>query len=288
MARPFFKWVGGKTQLLPELTRLVPATKGTYYEPFIGGAAAFFHFQELKRFERAVLNDVNPEVINCYTMVRDQLPWLIERLDLVLAQPWNTSEYFYAMRASKPSQPIDRAVRFLYLLRTCFNGIYRVNRKGEFNTPFGKYANPKLYNAVDLQACSAALQGVELRVGNFRDAVSDAQPGDVAYFDPPYVPVSKTANFTAYAGEFGPEQQQDLANLFRELVEQGVTCVESNSDAPLVRQLYADFQLNVVGARRNVNSDATKRGPINEIVVVGQGFLPEAREIPTVFDFDIG
>jgi DNA adenine methylase len=287
MAKPFFKWVGGKTQLLGDLTQLIPATEGTYYEPFIGGAATFFHFQALKRFRRAVLNDVNPEIINCYTMVRDQLPWLIERLDLVQAQPWNTSEYFYNMRASKPSQPIDRAVRFLYLLRTCFNGIYRVNRKGEFNTPFGKYANPRLYNAADLKAASEALQGVELRLGGFRAAVYDAQPGDVVYFDPPYVPVSKTANFTAYAGEFGPEQQQDLANLFQELVQRGVTCVESNSDAPLVRELYRNFPLTVVGARRNLNSDGAKRGPINEIVVVGSAFVSKPRDIPTVFDFDM-
>jgi DNA adenine methylase len=278
------KWVGGKTQLLPDLIRLIPATKGTYYEPFVGGGAVFWRLQELGRFGRAVLNDVNPEVINTYMMVRDQLPGLIERLDLVLGLPWNTSEYFYEVRASKPSQPIDRAVRFLYLLKTCFNGLYRINRKGEFNTPFGKYTNPKLYSATELQACSVALQGVELRVGNFRDAVSDVQAGDVVYFDPPYVPLSSTANFTAYAGQFGPQEQQELADTFRALVARGVVCVQSNSDAPLVRELYSDFQLNVVGARRSVNANGDKRGKINELVVVGLpvGFQPP--DITTVFD----
>lgn len=285
MARPFFKWVGGKTQLLGDLTRLVPPTIGTYYEPFIGGGAAFFHFQSLKRFQRGVLNDVNPTLINCYTVVRDRLPDLIEGLEQVRANPqWNSPEYFYAKRAEEPTDSIERAVRFLYLLKTCFNGLYRVNRKGQFNTPFGKYANPKLYTESDLQACSEALQGVELRLGSYRDAVVDAQPGDVVYFDPPYVPVSATSNFTAYAGEFGPEQQRDLAQLFLELVERGVTCVESNSDAPLVRELYQAFQLNVVGARRNLNSDGAKRGQINELVVVGLPGSTELTEMLTVFD----
>jgi DNA adenine methylase len=283
-----FKWVGGKRALIPQLIHHFPASCSNYFEPFCGGASLFFYMSEKSFFKRAVLNDVNPEVINTHTMIRDRLPELLAGLDCILLDDWNTSEYFYTMRASKPSQPIDRAVRFLYLLKTCFNGLYRVNRKGNFNTPFGKYTNPKLYNATELQACSDALQGVELRCGSFRDAVSDAQPGDVVYFDPPYVPVSKTASFTAYAGEFGSQEQQELADLFRELVGRGVTCVESNSDAPLVRQLYADFQLHVVAARRNVNSDGAKRGPINEIVVVGQGFVPEVFEMPTVFDFDRG
>lgn len=288
MARPFFKWVGGKTQLLGDLIKLVPRTDGTYHEPFCGGGAAFFHFQALKRFKRGVINDINPTLVNCYTMVRDRLPDLIAGLEQVRADAaWNSAAYFYAMRATEPTDPIDRAVRFLYLLKTCFNGLYRVNRKGKFNTPFGKYENPKLFTESDLQACSNALQGIEIRLGNYRDAVADAKPGDVVYFDPPYVPVSATSNFTAYAGEFGPEQQRDLAQLFGELVERGVTCVESNSDAPLVRELYRDFQLTVVGARRNLNSDGAKRGQINELVVVGSKFAAKPLEIPSVFDFDV-
>lgn len=285
MSKPFFKWVGGKTQLLPDLTRLIPVTPGTYYEPFIGGGSSFFYFHSLKRFKRAILNDVNPELINCYTMVRDRLPELIDGLTIVAANPeWNTLPYFLSMRGSAPSDQIGRAVRFLYLLKTCFNGLWRVNQAGKFNTPFGYYKNPTLCDPERLRACSEALQTAELRLGDFSSAIKDAEPGDLVYFDPPYVPVSKTSNFTAYAGGFGPEQQEALAKAFRDLVDRGVVCVESNSDAPTVRELYQGFQFNVVQARRNINSDGEKRGKINELVIVGAPTDMRLSEMSTVFD----
>lgn len=277
MTRPIIKWVGGKTQLLPELLRIIPPTSGTYYEPFIGGAAVFLASHESKRFSRAVINDVNPELTNLYQVVRDQPDDLMSKLDVITSTAdWNTQEYFTLMRSMSFQDPADRAARFIYLNKTCFNGLYRVNRSGKFNVPFGRYKNPKLYDRATLMACSEALQGVEIRTGDFSDATRDAQPGDVVYLDPPYVPVSKTSSFTAYSGDFGPKEQASLAEWVKHLVLRGVTCVLSNSDTPLVHELYGDFELHTVGARRSVNSDGTKRGKINEIVVVGipEGFQP--------------
>lgn len=285
MAKPIIKWVGGKTQLLPELSRMIPVTRGTYFEPFIGGAAPFLHFSGTGRYQRAVINDLNPELTNLYTMVRDYPEDLMIYLDVYRdTVDWNTSDQFYRVREDTPVSKLGSAARFVYLNKTCFNGLYRVNRQGKFNVPFGRYPNPKLYDRETLMGCSAALQSCEIRTGSFRDATLGAQPGDVVYFDPPYVPVSKTSSFTAYAGEFGPEEQAMLAQHFRELVSSGVACVLSNSDAPLVRELYQDFELHTVGARRSINSDATKRGKINEIVVVGipNGF--QLIDIPTIFD----
>jgi len=269
---PFLKWVGGKSQLLRVLSRLITHKSLTYYEPFIGGAATFFYFADRRRFRQAVLNDFNPELINCYQVVRDQLPPLLRRLDQYKLDPdWNTEAQFKRVRAEEHADPVEKAARTLYLNRTCFNGLYRVNRSGKFNSPYGKYDNPSLYDPDNILACQETLQRfATLRVGGFAEAVHDAQAGDLVYFDPPYVPVSDTASFTAYAGEFGPDQQRELAELFRRLVDRGVMCVQSNSDAPLVHELYQGFDSHTVGAKRNVNSKGDKRGEVNELVIVGQ------------------
>lgn len=277
---PFLKWVGGKRQLLKTISALITHKSRTYYEPFIGGGATFFHFADRKRFQQAILNDANPELINCYTMVRDRLPDLLKRLDAYRLDPgWNTQAHFEQIRGVEFEDPVERAARTIYLNRTCFNGLYRVNRAGKFNSPFGKYDNPNLYDATNIQACSDALQRfADLRCGDYSAAVHDAQPGDIVYFDPPYVPVSETSNFTSYAGQFGHNEQRSLAALFKELVARGVMAIQSNSDAPLVRELYADFAIHVVGAKRSVNSKADKRGEVNELVIVGK---------PSVVDFDV-
>jgi len=269
---PFLKWVGGKSQLLRVLSRLITHKSLTYYEPFIGGGATFFYFADRRRFRQAVLNDFNPELINCYQVVRDQLPELLRRLDQYkLDEDWNTEAQFKRVRAAEHEGPVEKAARTLYLNRTCFNGLYRVNRSGKFNAPYGKYDNPSLYDRHNIEACQETLQRfATLRVGGFAEAVHDAQAGDLVYFDPPYVPVSETASFTAYAGQFGPEEQRELAELFRKLVDRGVMCVQSNSDAPLVHELYEGFDLHTVGAKRNVNSKGDKRGKVNELVIVGQ------------------
>jgi DNA adenine methylase len=274
MARttPFLKWVGGKRQLLLTLSKLITHKSLTFYEPFLGGGAVFFHFADRRRFQKAVLNDANPELVNCYEVVRDRLPDLIKRLDAYKRDPdWNTKPYFESVRSLIPTDQVKRAARFIYLNRTSFNGLYRVNQAGKFNAPFGKYDNPSLYDYGTLLHCSEALQQfATLRVGDYATAVQDAQAGDIVYFDPPYVPVSFTASFTSYAGEFGPKQQGELALLFRELVSRGVLTILSNSDTSLVRELYDGFDLHVVRARRNVNSKGDKRGPVNELAVVGK------------------
>ncbi len=288
--KPMLKWVGGKGQLLPTLSKLITHKSRVYFEPFVGGGAVFFRFAERKRFQRAVLNDTNAELINCYEVVRDQPANLIKRLDTYKADPcWNTQEYFLQVRASEPAEPLERAARMIYLNRTCFNGLYRVNRAGKFNTPFGRYANPTLYDKDTLRACSEALnEFATLRLGDYATAVADAKAGDIVYFDPPYVPISATSNFTSYAGQFGPDEQRALAQLFRELVERGVFVVESNSDAPLVRELYEGFDLHVVGAKRNVNSKGDRRGTVNELVIVGQPHtleinVPAVSYLPDVY-----
>lgn len=272
VACPFLKWVGGKRQLLPQLCRYVPRG-ATYYEPFLGGGAAFFAFKELGRFDDAVLNDENAELMNSYRVVRDTPLELISRLDALRRSPtWNTNETYLEMRESVPSDEVSRAVRFIYLNRMGFNGLYRVNREGHFNVPKGSYPNPALYDRMTLLSCAEALSSktTKLREGDYAVAVQDAGPGDVVYFDPPYVPVSATSSFTSYIGEFGPEQQQALAQTFRELVDRGVFCVLSNSDVALVRELYQGFDVHVVPARRSVNSDPSGRGEVDEVIVVGR------------------
>jgi DNA adenine methylase len=270
VAKPVLKWAGGKTQLLPELTGLIPTTEGTYYEPFIGGGAAFFAFAGKGRFKRAVINDQNPELTNLYQVIRDRLQELVEGLESVLLHPeWNTREYFQLVRASEPSCAIGRAVRMIYLNKTAFNGLHRVNKAGKFNVPFGHYSNPRLFDLANLRECREALQGVEIFTGDFATALVNVSPGDVVYLDPPYLPLSSTANFTAYSGAFGIEEQTRLVELCRWLVARGVYCVVSNSDSPVTRALYNGFEVRTVVARRSVSADASKRGSVTELVVLG-------------------
>lgn len=268
------KWVGGKTQLLKEILPRLPKQIETYIEPFIGGGSVFFALAKENRFKHAVINDFNPELSNLYSVVRDYPKDLMESIDDITSKPdWNTREFFNEMRnTGYYRSEIGRAARFMYLNRTAFNGMYRVNKRGEFNVPFGKYKNPALYDRETLLSCSAALQGATILQGDFEPVVANAQPGDCCYFDPPYVPVSKTASFTAYSGEFGEKEQRRLAKLYEKLATRGVHCVLSNSDTPLVRELYSQFSVLTVQARRAVNSDATKRGPVNEVLVVSQLF----------------
>lgn len=287
---PFLKWVGGKSQLLRVLSQLISHKSLTYYEPFLGGGATFFYFADRRRFRHAVLNDFNPELINAYTVVRDCLPELLARLDQYkLDSDWNTEVQFKRVRAVEHTSPVEMAARTLYLNRTCFNGLYRVNRSGKFNSPFGKYDNPMLYDLENIRACSETLQlFATLRVGEYAAAVHDAQAGDIVYFDPPYVPVSETANFTSYSSQFGSDEQRALAALFRELVARGVLCVLSNSDVQLVHELYEGFDFHIVGAKRNVNSKGDRRGQVNELVVVGKPAqlkidVPAISHLPDLF-----
>lgn len=266
--RPFLKWVGGKSQLLGQLSAWVPERYGRYFEPFLGGGAMFFSHLP----ENAVLADANDELVDCYTAIRDDLEAVMEALE----QHRYEKDYYYEVRAQdrKALPVVERAARTIFLNKTGFNGLYRVNSKGLFNVPFGRYSNPRICDRVNLPECSKALANVEIRHTDFEDIVNDAQSGDFIYLDPPYVPLNATANFTAYtAGGFGPDEQRRLASSLARAHRRGVKFLLSNADSPVTRELYSELldepgvDLDVVLARRNVNSNAKRRGRVTEVVV---------------------
>jgi DNA adenine methylase len=206
-ARPFLKWAGGKTQLLEALLEQVPEEFGTYYEPFVGGGALFFALREAGRIRSARLSDVNPELINVWTVVRDAPYDLIGLLEGLSKR--TDEKDFYKIRAQSPEEmlPVERAARLLYLNKTCFNGLYRENSKGIFNVPYGRYARPTVLDRENLLAVSKALTRMKIEAMPFNKAVAHAKAGDFVYFDPPYYPVSKSASFTAYArAGFGDQE----------------------------------------------------------------------------------
>lgn len=267
--RPFLKWVGGKSQLLDQLRPLLPRMFGRYFEPFVGGAALFFAI----RPAGATLSDVNAELVDCYRAIRDDVDGVLEALE---GHRYDRDHY-YEVRDVDPESLslVERAARTIFLNKTGFNGLYRVNRAGKFNVPFGRHANPSFADEDNLRSCALALRGVELLVRDFRAVLAHASRGDFVYFDPPYVPVSDTADFTSYAaGGFSTRAQEELADVFRRLTEKGVYAMLSNSGAPLVRELYADFAIDDVYAARNVNSNAAKRGKVVEVVVRNYGEPP--------------
>jgi DNA adenine methylase len=276
--KPFLKWAGGKAKLVPFLLDLFPAKVKRYYEPFIGGGAVFWAMSEAGRFEAAHINDWNDELVTTYRVVRDFPDDLVSFLkDRVLSYDQSPEATFNAWRnpdglMQKTLGPIERAGRFIFLNKTAFNGLYRLNQKGGYNVPWGKYKNPPICNESLLQACSRALNKlVTIGQGDFVDACLDAAPGDLVYLDPPYVPVSETANFTSYTEKgFNLNDQYRCVALFRELAEKGVAVVLSNADTPEVRRMFEGFEMHSVPMRRNINSKGDKRGPVSEIVVVGR------------------
>lgn len=263
-ARPFVKWVGGKRQLMPKILDAMPCCFNSYYEPFVGGGAVFWNIAHQRRM--AYLSDANAELITTYQVVRDSVEILISVLN---QYPYN-EKFFYEMRAREihSEDVVETAARFLYLNRTCFNGLYRVNSKGGFNTPFGRYTNPKICDPDNLRTCSRALEKTNLHCCGYRDTIDKMVIGDFAYFDPPYATVSKTSNFTSYtSSKFGDDEQVQLAADARALKARGVRVLLSNADTPWVRDLYHDFELISVQARRAVNSNAAKRGKVGELLI---------------------
>ena len=261
-AQPIVKWAGGKTRLLSELTSRLPAHFERYFEPFFGGGALFYALQP----KQAFLSDVNEELVILYRTVRDTLPSLISELQ---RHPYEKDHYYW-MRARDPEtlSEVERAARTLYLNRTCFNGLYRVNRRGQFNVPMGRYRNPVICDPDKLQRASTALAQAQLTHAGFDEAMKAPQSGDFVYFDPPYQPLSKTANFTSYtSGAFSEEDQARLADTVRALAERGVKCMLSNSDTPLIQALYKDFRVDVVMAPRLISRKAANRRPVREVIV---------------------
>lgn len=266
--RPFVKWVGGKTQLLSSLLPLVPEKFGAYHEPFTGGGALFFALVRtgLLRDRPAFLSDVNAELIATYLALQDRVEEVIEALE----QHRYDRDHFYRVRAVDPSKLDDAslAARLIFLNRTGFNGLYRVNRRGEFNVPFGRYDNPTICDTENLRAVSEALQCATIEHRPFDSVLEHAKRGDFVYFDPPYVPLSATASFVSYAQNgFDLDAQEHLACVFDTLAARGVHVMLSNSDTPWVRDRYRAHPIIEVTARRNVNSKAGDRGPIGELLV---------------------
>lgn len=262
--KPFLKWAGGKARLLPELLKRAPSTFGVYHEPFLGGGALFFAL----RPKLSSLSDANASLIATYRVVRDRAEALIGRLDGLQADAGDEAVY-YAQRARRPVGDDETAERTIFLNKTCFNGLWRVNRKGDFNVPFGRRKNPSLYDADNLRACSAALQGASLLAQDFRMVDVAARPGDFVYFDPPYVPLSKSASFTFYAaGGFGPLDQEELRDLALTLKRRGVHVLLSNSGTYSVHKLYAPhFTVDEVRAPRSIAAKAAGRGDVTEFLI---------------------
>ena len=272
-AQPFLKWAGGKSQLLEQFEPFFPKTIRSYCEPFLGGGAVFFHLKARFPKMRAKLWDNNAELVNCYKVVRDELPELTSRLDEHLESFRARGQtYYYEVRSRhQPAGAVERAARMIFLNKTCYNGLWRVNGRGQFNVPIGSYRPERvtLYDPKNLLAASAALQDVDVDVQDFRKTLSTAGKDTFVYVDPPYFPLSSTANFTSYTQEvFGRAEQEQLAELVGAAARRGALVMLSNSDTPTTRKLYTDFNLQTVQARRAVNCDGSKRGRISELVVV--------------------
>lgn len=272
--RPFLKWAGGKSQLLDILMALVPANFHTYHEPFLGGGALFFALYRKRRIRLALLSDVNAELMDTYCAVKTHVEHVIE---LLRNYPYD-SDFYYRLRSFDPNTlPLpERAARMIYLNRTCYNGLYRVNRKGQFNVPFGRYKNPRILDEKNLRAVARALRKAELLTASFESVLDRAQPGDFVYFDPPYAPVSKTADFTSYhADGFGPDHQRKLFEIAKELMNRGVYVLLSNSATDFIYELYAgDFEIFRVETRRAINSKSHKRAGWGEFVIRSPNYKP--------------
>jgi DNA adenine methylase len=270
--KPFVKWVGGKRQLLTQfrLMNLYPPEKfdpkdGKYFEPFVGGGAVFFDLLP----EKATLSDLNNELVVTYNVIKND----VENLIALLKKHKLDKGYFLKVRAKNPEtlSDINIASRFIYLNRTCFNGMYRVNSKGGFNVPFGKYSNPLICDEDNLRKASKALKNVEIKKQDYKEVLKKAKKGDFVYFDPPYYPVSKTASFTSYTSEsFLDKEQIELRDTFIELHKRGCFVMLSNSDTPFINKIYSEpsgLRITKVQAGRAINSDASKRGKITEVLV---------------------
>lgn len=280
-ARPFLKWAGGKSQLLDALLARLPATIDTYYEPFVGGGALFFALAsrpEAERPRRAVLTDINGELVTTYQVVRDHLASLITRLaaleeEYLGAEGEGRETMYYRVRAELPGTPDAVAARLIFLNKTCYNGLYRVNRHGQFNVPHGRYRQPRILDRTVLEAASVALRCAEVYHSDFADTVTPAAPGDVVYVDPPFFPLSPTSSFTAYTdAAFGKQDQLRLKWTVDELTRRGVGVMLSNSPHEWVVGAYeaSHYRVERTPARRAINSRADRRGAIEELIVTNE------------------
>jgi DNA adenine methylase len=266
-ARPVLKWVGGKNQLLPELLKRIPPTFESYHEPFLGGGALFFALASSGRIKKAFLSDRNQTLMDVYFGLKNHPAKVIA----ALKEHIHEKDYYYSIRSLNPNKLslAQRAARIIYLNKTCYNGLFRENKSGQFNVPFGSYKNPTICDEINLLAASIVLKSTNLSCHSYEEILLRALPGDFVYFDPPYQPVSKTANFTAYEKNgFKEEDQEHLADIFKKLHKKNVSVLLSNSDVPFIRNLYKkDFTIEKVWANRAINSCALKRGKVAEVLI---------------------
>lgn len=264
-ATPFVKWAGGKKQLLDKLTKDLPDFK-TYHEPFVGGGALFFKLYALEKIKTAYLNDSTSVLINAYEVIKTDVEKLINELQSPKYQ--NNKTTYYKIRADEPQDKIKRVARFLYLNKTAFNGLYRVNSKGGFNVPFGKYKNPKICDEENLRFVSKALKKAKLLNEDFKVVLKYARKGSFVYLDPPYFPLSGKPSFTSYTpNNFSKEDHDRLYEVFKKLDSRGCHVMLSNSYNPYTEGLYHEFKLEIVHATRMISCKAAGRGKIREILV---------------------
>jgi DNA adenine methylase len=279
LPRPFLKWAGGKTRLIGQYQPYFPEKFTTYYEPFLGGGAVFFYLAQQHPGLQAVLTDINPELINAYRCVRDKVEELILLLEEhQLEHTKDNKDYYYWVRSRSYTTDTEKAARLIYLNKTCYNGLYRENSKGEFNVPIGRYKNPNICQADLLRSVSSLLAPAQIEVRKFDEILDFATSHEeFVYFDPPYYPISATSNFTAYNRDnFKESEQLKLRDIFAELAERGVKVLLSNSNCDFIEKIYSDsqaFQKNglpkliEISASRGINSNSCKRGQVKELLI---------------------
>lgn len=272
-AKPFLKWVGGKTQLLTQYAPLFPKRYKRYFEPFFGGGAVYFYFNP----STASINDINQNLIAAYLALRDKTDEVIDGLRLLQTEYHTMTDeeqrtFYYEQRQvfnQLPPTDVAKTILLIFLNKTCFNGLYRENKKGQFNVPFGRYKNPLICNEPQLRQAAQLLAHTEITSTPFEQAVEAAQKGDFVYLDPPYHPLNATSNFTGYSeNDFTVQDQIRLKELVDDLTKRGCQVMLSNSNTPFIRDLYKAYRQEVVLASRAVNSRAAKRGKIKEIVIM--------------------
>lgn len=271
--KPFVKWAGGKRQLIPIINQNLPESFGTYYEPFLGGGALLFHILTDKNGQKCSISDLNSDLVLAYTTIRDRVDSLIASLkNHEKNYQKNSESYYYSIRESNPRSEIEKTSRLIFLNRTCFNGLYRVNNKGKFNVPLGKYSNPNIVNEENLYAVSTILQSsrISIKCRDFEAVLRDAKKGDLIYFDPPYQPTSATANFTSYTNkDFTYDDLTRLAELCLKLDSRGCNVLLSNSDSKEVSDIFAKntWKITRIEANRSINSNSKKRTGHFELLI---------------------
>lgn len=278
LVKPFVKWAGGKRQLMPQITKYMPKNFSRYYEPFVGGGAVFFELQNNK----STINDFNTELILAYKAIRDNLDELIDSLRI--HEKNNSSDYYYQVREwdrngiIENKSNVERAARFIFLNKTGFNGLFRVNSQNQINTPYGRYKNPAIVNESVLKAVNNFLNksGIKILNGDFEDAIKGAKKGDFVYFDPPYAPmVEDQQSFVGYTlNGFGAKEQERLRDLVNKLTVRGVYVMVSNSSVPYIHEIYKEYEDTtvVVPASRNINSKGTGRGKVDEVLIMNYSY----------------